>query len=45
MLNQLNQKIKVDKDNEGDLKIDSVKIKTDKISIHGAIIVPGQNNK
>ena len=45
MLNPLNQKIKVDKNNEGDLKIDSVKIKTDKISIHGAIIVPGQNNK
>lgn len=45
MLNPADSKIKLDKYNEGELKIDDVKIDTSKISINGTIIVMGKNNK
>lgn len=45
LLNPLDSKIKLDRNNEGDLKIDNIKIEPSKISIKGAIIVMGENNK
>ncbi len=42
MFNPMNKKIKIDKDNTGDLKIDEVKISSSKITIKGAIIVPSK---